>query len=58
MCTEGGEVGFITRLIEESISLGERVKWYSSMLGKLSSISILVQKLKEYNVSTPLQKLG
>ena len=52
MCTPGGEVGFITRLIEESLSLRDRVRWYSSMLGKLSSVSTLVQKLKDYNVLT------
>ena len=51
MCTPGGEVGFITRLIEESLLLKERVRWYSSMLGKLSSVTTLVQKLKEYGVS-------
>ena len=51
MCTPGGEVGFITRLIEESLVLKDRVRWYSSMLGKLSSMTTLVQKLKDYQVS-------
>jgi len=50
MCTPGGEVGFITRMIEESLVLKERVRWYSSMLGKLSSVSTLVQTLREKKV--------
>jgi len=50
MCSPGGEVGFITRLIEESLQLKEQVRWYSTMLGKLASISTLVQRLKDYQV--------
>ena len=50
MCTPGGEVGFITRTIEESLVLKEKVRWYSSMLGKLSSVSILVQTLRDKKV--------
>ena len=46
MCIPGGEVAFISRLIEESITLKGRVRWYSSMLGKLSSISALVTTLQ------------
>jgi 23S rRNA (adenine1618-N6)-methyltransferase len=54
MCTPGGEVGFLTHLIEESLVIRERVRWYSSMLGKLSSVSTLVQKLKEHEVASKL----
>ena len=57
MCTPGGEVAFITRIINESITLRERVRWYSSMVGKLSSISVLVDKLKELKVH-PIFGLG
>lgn len=51
MCTAGGEVGFISRLIDESLALKERVRWYSAMLGKLSSVSSLVQKLRDEKVT-------
>lgn len=50
MITEGGEVGFVTRLIEESLLLRTRVQWYSSMLGFLSSAAALVEKLRSHGV--------
>ncbi len=51
MVTPGGEVAFVTRMIQESLTLRERVKWYTSMLGKLSSVSVIVEKLKGVGVS-------
>ncbi|GIJ91333.1 hypothetical protein Asppvi_010298 [Aspergillus pseudoviridinutans] len=48
MVTEGGEISFVYRMIEESLRLRERVVWYSSMLGKLSSVSVIVEKLMEH----------
>jgi hypothetical protein len=50
MITPGGEVAFVTRQIEESLILRERVIWYTSMLGKLSSVSMLLQTLKEKQI--------
>jgi 23S rRNA (adenine1618-N6)-methyltransferase len=50
MCTPGGEVAFISKLIDESINLQGRVRWYSSMLGKLSSVSTLLGKLKDHDI--------
>ncbi|KAL4914125.1 hypothetical protein BDW62DRAFT_204951 [Aspergillus aurantiobrunneus] len=47
MVTPGGEVSFVSRMITESLQLRERVLWYTSMLGKLSSVSVLVRKLIE-----------
>ena len=50
MVTPGGEVAFVFRMIEESLTLKERVQWYSSMLGKLSSVNTVTEGLKEKGV--------
>ncbi|KAI2794133.1 RNA N6-adenosine-methyltransferase METTL16 [Penicillium oxalicum] len=49
MIVAGGEVAFVTRMIEESRQLRHRVQWYSSMLGKLSSVTTLVELLIKYD---------
>lgn len=45
MVVDGGEVAFVTRMIDESLRLRERVGWYTSMLGKLSSVSVIIERL-------------
>lgn len=50
MVTTGGEIAFVSRMIDESLILKDRVQWYSSMLGKFSSLSVLVQKLRDKGV--------
>lgn len=50
MVTPGGEVAFVSRMIAESLLLRERVQWYSSMLGKLSSVSVIVEKLRSAGI--------
>jgi 23S rRNA (adenine1618-N6)-methyltransferase len=50
MVTAGGETAFVRRLIAESLALRGRVQWYSSMLGKLSSVADLVAALQEHRV--------
>ncbi|GAC92867.1 hypothetical protein PHSY_000425 [Pseudozyma hubeiensis SY62] len=46
MITKGGEVAFVRRMIEESLSI-ENVLWWTCMLGRLSSVALLGQDLKE-----------
>lgn len=51
MVTPGGEVQFIGRMIEESLTLRGRCQWYTSMLGKLGSVGEVVEKLRNAGVS-------
>ncbi|KAI0376085.1 hypothetical protein F5Y04DRAFT_274007 [Hypomontagnella monticulosa] len=51
MVCDGGEIGFIRRIIDESLVLRERVQWYTSMLGKQSSLEVLIPILKDRGVS-------
>lgn len=50
MVTLGGEVSFVSRMIDESLRLRSAVTWYTSMVGKLSSVSVLVEKLASYGI--------
>ena len=51
MITPGGEVAFIETLIEQSLVLKTQVLWYTSMFGKLSSVSVIVQKLLDNGIT-------
>ncbi len=51
MVTPGGEIAFVSRMIEESVALKIRCQWYTSMVGKLSSVGTIVDKLKEIGVA-------
>lgn len=46
MITPGGEVAFVKRMIHESLRLREAVRWYTSMLGKRSSLLSLIDELQ------------
>lgn len=50
MVCEGGDLGFVTKIINESLILREKVTWYSSMLGKQTSAIAAVKLLKEHGV--------
>ncbi|KAL6880901.1 hypothetical protein J3F83DRAFT_720225 [Trichoderma novae-zelandiae] len=50
MVTQGGEVGFVDRIFQESLVLRERVRWYTAMVGFLSSLTRIVDKLREHKI--------
>ncbi|KAH6612952.1 hypothetical protein B0J18DRAFT_71346 [Chaetomium sp. MPI-SDFR-AT-0129] len=50
MVCEGGEVAHVGRLLRESLVLREKVQWYTSMVGKLSSLETLVDQLVEKGI--------
>lgn len=51
MVCEGGEVAHVERLLQESLVLREKgARWYTSMLGKVTSLEVLVGRLREEGV--------
>ncbi|KAH7324962.1 hypothetical protein B0I35DRAFT_476163 [Stachybotrys elegans] len=50
MIVQGGEAGFVDRILEESLVLRERVQWYTAMFGFLASAIRLVDKLRALGV--------
>lgn len=51
MICPGGDAGFVLRMVEESRELKDTVRWYTSMLGKLSSVHQVIDRLKEIGVT-------
>jgi len=49
MICPGGEVAFVSQIVNESALPANRTKirWFSSMLGKLGSVTIIIDKLKD-----------
>lgn len=50
MITEGGEVGFVERILNESLIIREEVQWYTAMLGYMSSVTAVVEKLRGHGI--------
>ena len=50
MITEGGEIGFVERIMNESLVLREQVQWYTAMLGYMSSVTAVVEKLRSHGI--------
>jgi len=51
MVCPGGDLGFVTRLVQESLVLREKVTWYTSMLGKLDSAKAILSLLKHHGIT-------
>jgi len=50
MVTPGGEIAFASRMIDKSSILKNRCQWYTSMLGKYSSVEVVVENLRAAGV--------
>lgn len=51
MVCRGGDLGFVTRIVEESLAWREKVTWYTSLFGKMSSAKAVISLLKEKGVT-------
>jgi len=46
MVVEGGEKQFVSRMIEESILLQDRIRWYTAMIGRKEDLKSLLKRLR------------
>eukprot|EP01018_Ginkgo_biloba_P018753 Gb_28580 [translate_table: standard] len=51
MVCPGGEQAFITRIMEDSIKLRERIRWYTTMVGRKISLKVLITNLRKVGVT-------
>ncbi|KAF9560031.1 hypothetical protein CPC08DRAFT_495149 [Agrocybe pediades] len=49
--SDGGEAGFVCKMVAESEKFQTRCKWYTSMLGKMSSVPTVVKCFRERSIS-------
>ncbi|KAG8057934.1 hypothetical protein GUJ93_ZPchr0002g24989 [Zizania palustris] len=51
MVCPGGEQAFITHIIEDSVSLKNSFRWFTSMVGRKANLKLLVSKVREAGAS-------
>ena len=51
MVFPGGELSFILNMIEDSVRLGARIHWYSSMVGKKVTLKAIRKELHSRHVT-------
>ncbi|CAM9844695.1 unnamed protein product, partial [Phaeothamnion confervicola] len=47
---EGGELAFVSAIVNDSIHLGTRIRWYTSMIGRKANVRKLLRVLREAGV--------
>ncbi|KAF1994031.1 hypothetical protein P154DRAFT_527342 [Amniculicola lignicola CBS 123094] len=50
MVTAGGDLGFVLKIVQASFTLQDKVQWYSSMFGKLSSAQAIIEELRNRGI--------
>ncbi|KAF9902450.1 hypothetical protein EC991_004867 [Linnemannia zychae] len=50
MITAGGETQFVKQMVDESIIHEQRIRWYTSMLGRRTSVDTIISYLKEKKI--------
>ena len=51
MITPGGELTFITSQLNQSLVLGTQIQWYTSLIGKLSTLQALLLLLSQHRIT-------
>ncbi|KAJ1547434.1 hypothetical protein HK096_002967, partial [Nowakowskiella sp. JEL0078] len=47
MICEDGEIGFVLKILRESVVLKDKIRWYSTLVGKKSSVRVLQDAVME-----------
>ncbi|WVQ71056.1 hypothetical protein IAR50_000581 [Cryptococcus sp. DSM 104548] len=58
LITRGGEVAFISTMIRESIMIGKSCQWFTSLVGKYSSLQPIIGLLKELKIDNYFVKIS
>ncbi|KAG6548846.1 hypothetical protein Mapa_009608 [Marchantia paleacea] len=51
MVCSGGELAFIAQIIEDSVQLGTRIQWYTSMVGRKVNLNAITSHLRAVGVT-------
>ncbi|CAN6277375.1 unnamed protein product [Urochloa humidicola] len=51
MVCDGGELAFVTHIIEDSVSVKNSFRWFTSMVGRKANLKLLMSKAREAGAS-------